>query len=157
MTTAAITVAPVRKRIRVNADPARAFDVFTRTMKAWWPARHSINRSPIADIVLEPRVGGRWLERGDDGAESQWGRVLAWEPPSRLVLAWQINTEWRFDPDLITEVEIRFSAEAGGTLVELEHRLDGYGPAAAQMREIFDGPTAWDETLVAYAGAVSAG
>jgi uncharacterized protein YndB with AHSA1/START domain len=155
MTTATINVAPVRKRIRVNADPARAFDIFTGAMKTWWPARHSINGSPIADIVLEPRVGGRWFERGEDGSECQWGQVLAWEPPSRLVLAWQISTAWRFDPDLVTEVEVRFSDDNGGALVELEHRLDAYGPDAAQMREVFDGPTAWEETLTAYARAAA--
>lgn len=154
MSSQTITVAPIRKRARVNAEPARAFEIFTQGMKSWWPARHSINNSPIQDIVVEQRVGGRWLERGEDGSECQWGEVLAWEPPSRLVLSWQISPQWRFDPDLVTEVEIRFSADGAGTVVELEHRLEGYGPAADQMRQVFDSPEAWEATLARFAQAV---
>lgn len=154
MTQQTITIAPVRKRTRVNADPARAFETFTQGMSRWWPAEHSINRSPIAAIVLEPRAGGRWMERGEDGSECQWGQVLAWEPPSRLVLAWQITAQWQYDPELITEVEVRFSPDGAGTLVELEHRLAGYGEAAEQMRQVFDGPAAWEGTLERFAKAV---
>jgi len=70
MTSQTITVTPVRKQIRVKADPARAFEIFTRDMKSWWPAQQSINASPIAEIILEPRNGGRWMERGEDGRPS---------------------------------------------------------------------------------------
>jgi hypothetical protein len=77
--------------------------------------------------------------------------VLAWEPPVRLLLAWQITAEWRFDPNLLTEVEVRFTADGTGTLVELEHRLDGYGAAAVQMHEVFDGPNAWMGLLESFA------
>jgi uncharacterized protein YndB with AHSA1/START domain len=149
-----IAVAPVRKRTRVNADPSRAFEVFTAGMTRWWPREHSINKSPIQDIILEPRVGGRWMERGEDGSECQWGKVLAWEPPARLVLAWQINAQWQYDPELVTEVEVRFSQDGDGTLVEVEHRLDGYGEAAEQMRQVFDGPAAWQGTLQRFAKEV---
>lgn len=145
------TLVPVRKRIRVNATPARAFDIFTAGMRRWWRGDYSINKSPIQDIVMEPRVGGRWFERGEDGSECQWGQVLAWEPPGRLLLAWQITAEWQFDPHLLTEVEVRFTVDGAGTLVELEHRVEGYGAAAAQMREIFDGPTAWMGLLESFA------
>ena len=145
--TSTITVAPVRKRIRVNADPARAFEIFTTGMGRWWPREHSINSSPIHEIILQPQAGGRWMERGEDGSECQWGKVLAWEPPSRLVLAWQITAQWKFDPDLVTEVEVRFLPDGEGAMVELEHRLDGYGDAAEQMRQVFEGPNAWDGTL----------
>ena len=142
-----ITVAPVRRRTRVNTDPARAFDIFTSGMTRWWPRKHTINTSPIQEIVVEPRVGGRWLERGEDGSECQWGKVLAWEPPERLMLAWQINPHWQYDPDLTTEVEVLFLADGDGTMVELEHRLDGYGAAAEQMRQVFDSPEGWTGTL----------
>lgn len=154
MTSQTIVVTPVRKRMRVNTYPASAFEIFTQGMKRWWPARQSINQSPIADIFMEPKRGGRWGERGEDGSECQWGEVLAWEPPSRLVLAWKITPQWQFDPELVTEVEVRFSADGTGTLVELEHRLDGYGPAAEQMRQVFDAPTAWEGTLARFAEAV---
>lgn len=145
--TQTITVAPVRKRIRVNAPPAKAFEIFTAGMTRWWPRRQSINTSPIREVVVEPATGGRWLERGEDGSECQWGQVLAWEPPGRLLLSWQITPQWRYDPDLVTEVEIRFQADGDGTVVELEHRLDGYGAASEQMRAVFDSPDAWEGTL----------
>lgn len=144
-------IPPVRKRIRVNIAPARAFDVFTAGMHRWWRIDYSINKSPIKDIIVEPRAGGRWFERGEDGSECQWGKVLAWEPPGRLLLAWQITPEWQFDPNLLTELEVRFTADGAGTLVELEHRLEGYGAAAAQVREIFDGPEAWMSLLERFA------
>ncbi|MBR0642637.1 SRPBCC family protein [Plastoroseomonas hellenica] len=152
--TSAITVASVRRRIRVNAAPARAFEIFTSGMTRWWPRAHSINASPIQEIVMEPRVGGRWLERGEDGSECQWGRVLAWEPPVRLMLAWQISVQWRYDPAVMTEVEVRFLADGDGTVVELEHRLNGYGEAAEQMRQIFDTPKGWQGVLENFAGCL---
>jgi uncharacterized protein YndB with AHSA1/START domain len=149
--TKTITVAPVRKSIRVAAAPNRAFHVFTEGMSRWWLKSHSINRSPIKDIVMEPRTGGRWFERGEDGSECEWGKVLAWEPPARLRLAWQIMQSWSFDPDLRTEVEIRFIADGAGTRIELEHHLDGYGAAAEQMFQIFDSPKGWSGLLESFA------
>ena len=148
------TLPAVRKRIRVNAAPARAFDIFTAGMRRWWRADYSINQSPIKDIVMEPRAGGRWFERGEDGSECQWGQVLAWEPPGRLLLGWQITGEWRFDPSLLTELEVRFTADGSGTVVDLEHRLEGYGAAAPQMREVLDGPEAWMSLLESFAKAI---
>jgi uncharacterized protein YndB with AHSA1/START domain len=145
-----IAVAPVRKSVRVNAAPPRAFEIFTAGMKRWWKD-YSINKSPIADIVMEPRTGGQWFERGEDGSTCQWGKVLAWEPPGRLVLAWQISPQWQFDEAIVTELEVRFVPDGGGTRVELEHRLDGFGDAAAQMRAIFDDPKGWTLMLEKYA------
>lgn len=149
--TRTIAVAPVRRRIRVNSAPARAFEIFTSGMTRWWPRAYSINASPIQEIVIEPRVDGRWLERGEDGSECQWGKVLAWEPPGRLVLACQISVQWRYDPAVTTEVEVRFLPDGDGTVVELEHRLDGYGEAAEQMRQIFDSPKGWQGVLENFA------
>lgn len=146
-----ITVAPVRRQTRVNAAPERAFEIFTKGMTRWWPPQHSINRSPIREIILEPWTGGKWLERGEDNRLCQWGRVLAWAPPERLTLAWQITAEWRYDPALVTELDVRFIADGEGTLVKLEHRLDGYGEQAERMRQIFDGPQAWAATLECFA------
>jgi uncharacterized protein YndB with AHSA1/START domain len=136
-----ITPAPIRKQVRVKAPPARAFEIFTAGMDRWWLKTHSISatKSPIKDIVMEPREGGRWYERGEDGSECQWGKVLAWEPPVRVLLAWQISSQWQFDPNLVTEVEIRFTPDGTGTKVELEHRhLERLGDAAETMRQAFE-------------------
>ena len=147
--TRTITVAPVRKSVSVKATPERAFEIFTAGMSRWWSRQYSINKSPIKDIVVEPKAGGRWFERGEDGSECQWGKVLSWEPPSRLLLAWQITPSFSYDPDLVTEVEVRFIAEASGTRVELEHRLDGYDTAAKDMFKVFDG--GWQGLLESFA------
>ncbi len=147
-----ITPAPIRKEIRVKAPPARAFELFTAGMSRWWLKTHTINptKSPIKDILVEPHAGGRWFERGEDGSECQWGKVLVWEPPQRLLLAWQINSEWRYDPAIETEVEIRFTADGSGTLVALEHRhLERLGAAAEAMAQAFNG--GWSSLLEQFA------
>ena len=117
-----MTIAPLRRTVRTKAPPARAFEIFTGQMGRWWPRGQTVAAQPHADIVVEPRVGGRWFERDDAGAETQWGHVLVWEPPERLVLAWQLDGERRYEPSLITEVEITFQPVEGGTEVRLEHR-----------------------------------
>jgi uncharacterized protein YndB with AHSA1/START domain len=150
-------VEPVRKTIRVQATLARAFEIFTAGMSRWWMPTHSISptKTPIAAVVIEPRVGGRWYERGTDGSECDWGRVLVWEPPTRLVLAWQIDAQWNFDPALLTEVEVRFDAQASGaTEVNLEHRqLERYGDAVAGVRAALASPGGWSGLLERYATA----
>lgn len=149
-----INVAPVRKTLVVKTSPEHAFEVFTEGMSRWWFKQYSINPgSPIKDIVIEPRVDGRWYEVGEDGSCCQWGKVLAWEPPSRIKLAWQITPDFRFDPDLVTELDIRFTREGDETRVSLEHRLDGYGAAAADMFQVFDAPNAWMGMLESFARA----
>jgi uncharacterized protein YndB with AHSA1/START domain len=117
------TIAPVRRVVRTNASPPRAFEIFTAQMGRWWPRGQTVALQPHEDIVIEPRVGGRWFERDSQGRETQWGTVLAWEPPERLILAWQLDAERRYDASLVTEVEICFApAPGGGTEVSLEHR-----------------------------------
>jgi uncharacterized protein YndB with AHSA1/START domain len=155
--TATIKPAPVRRTLTVRAPQARAFEVFTAGFGRWWPVGHSIGKSPQKAAILEPRVGGRWYEIGEDGSECQWGEVLVFEPPSRLVLAWQINAEWRFDPDLVTEVEVRFAAEGpNATRVELEHRhLERLGEAAERARAAFDSPGGWGGILERFAQAAA--
>jgi uncharacterized protein YndB with AHSA1/START domain len=141
--------------VRVKAGVEAAFDVFTAGMSRWWASSHSINpsKSPLKEAIIEPRVGGRWYEKGEDGSECDWGRVLAWEPPTRLVLAWQINGQWRFDPNLLTEVEVTFAAEgASVTRVELEHRdIERFGEAAEAVRNAFDSPGGWSGLLERFA------
>jgi uncharacterized protein YndB with AHSA1/START domain len=135
-----ITPAPIRRSVEVKVPPARAFEIFTAGASRWWLRTHSISatKSPIKDVVIEPRAGGRWFERGEDGSECEWGKVLAWQPPTRLLLAWQINADFKYDASLLTEVEIRFTPAAGGTLVELEHRLiERMGERGVGMRDAF--------------------
>lgn len=148
----------VRKTIVVAASRERAFEVFTAQMGSWWPlASKSIGSSPAQTAVLEPHAGGRWFERAADGSECEWGQVIACDPPGRLVLNWQIGADWRYDPAINSEVEIRFIAEDDArTRVELEHRgLETYGDAAEQMQQIFDSPDGWTSILDDYARAVS--
>jgi uncharacterized protein YndB with AHSA1/START domain len=105
--------------------------------------------------VIEPHAGGRWYERDEGGKETQWGRVLAWEPPQRVLLAWQINSQWRYDPGLSTELELIFEAQAGGgTRVTLEHRnLERFGAdAEAHAQKIRGGWPAVVGHFAAYAG-----
>jgi uncharacterized protein YndB with AHSA1/START domain len=154
-----IRIAPVRKSITVAAPPARAFQVFTEGMSRWWIKSHSINKnSPIKDITIEPKAGGRWYERGEDGSTCDWGRVLAWEPPTRLLLSWEITADWKHDPDLRTEVEVRFIGEGGNaTRIELEHRrLDLYGARGDEMRGVFDSAMGWPGLLQTFAAGFSA-
>jgi uncharacterized protein YndB with AHSA1/START domain len=144
----------VRKTIDVNAPQDVAWHVFTERIGAWWPlARFKIGKVDAVDAVIEPRNGGRWYERGVDGSTCDWGSVLAWEPPSRLLLSWDINADWQYDPALKTEIEIRFIAAGRGTTrVELEHRkLDRYGARRDEMREVFDRGGDWGQLLALFA------
>ncbi|MFZ5894791.1 MAG: SRPBCC family protein [Myxococcota bacterium] len=149
----------VRKVVRVEAPQSVAWRVFTEKMGTWWPlANYKIGKTKAVDAVIEPRVGGRWYERGDDGSTCDWGCVLAWEPQSRLVLSWDINADWQPDPELKTEIEIRFIAEgSSATRVELEHRrLDRYGARRDEMRRIFDSQGDWGRLLAMFAQAAAA-
>jgi uncharacterized protein YndB with AHSA1/START domain len=136
-----MSIAPIVRTVKVKAPPERAFDLFAHHMGDWWPKGRTIGAHPHAEIIIEPRAGGRWFERDEAGAETHWGRILAWEPPGRLLLAWQITSQWAHDPDLLTEVELTFvPAEGGGTLVTLEHRdLERFGADAARHAGLLGG------------------
>jgi hypothetical protein len=158
MTSTTIKPAPVRRTLTVKAGVERAFEVFTAGFGRWWPASHHVGAAAFKTAVIEPFVGGRWYEIGEDGSEGEWGWVLAWEPPARLVLAWQLNSEFRFDPDLLTEVEVQFIAEGGDTTrVEFEHRhLERMGDRAAATREAIDGPGGWTAILAEFVALANA-
>jgi uncharacterized protein YndB with AHSA1/START domain len=149
----------VRKVMSVKAPLEIAWRVFTEKMGTWWPlGEYKIGKSKAVDAVLEPRVGGRWYERGEDGSTCDWGRVLAWEPHSRLVITWDISADWQYDPKLNTEIEVRFIADGkDATRVELEHRhLDRYGARREEMRRIFDSEGDWGKLLEMFARAAAA-
>lgn len=147
-----IQPAPVRRSLIVKADPQRSFAAFTANMASWWPPTHTIGGSQKPEVVLEGRVGGRWYERSPEGAECEWGKVLVWDPPGRLVLAWQINGLWKYDPTLISEVEILFTALASGeTRVDLEHRnLERFGEHAQRVHDAVGAERGWLGILKTY-------
>lgn len=136
-----IRPAAITKTIEVRAPLERAFDVFASRMGEWWHKEHSIAQGTTQkDVIVEPRPGGRWYELGMDGSEHQWGRVIDYDPPRRLLLAWQLNREFTFDPDLVTEVEVLFEPTVEGTRVRFEHRnLERMGEGAAEQLEAMDG------------------
>ncbi len=106
----------------VPLDPDAAFELFTDRFGEWWPKdSHHISEADAAEVFLEPREGGRWYERAEDGSECDWGHVLEIDRPNRILLAWQLTPEWKFDPDpaKATEVEVTFDAEENGTRVTL--------------------------------------
>jgi uncharacterized protein YndB with AHSA1/START domain len=121
----ATSIPSLRASVTINAPLERAFQTFTESFGSWWPAPYHIGQADMADAIIEPREGGRWYEKGVDGSECDWGRVLAWEPPGRLVITWQINGQWQFDahPERASEIEVRFTADGPEqTIVEVEHR-----------------------------------
>jgi len=157
--TRSLTIAPVRKSLLVAAPQAIAFSVFTAGIDRWWPRKAHIGKSPMTAAIIEPFVGGRWYHRCEDGSDSPIGYVLVWQPPERLVLAWQIGNSCagqtdgslHYDPSLVTEVEVKFIADgAGATRVEFEHRhLDRLGDGAEAYRALVDG--GWGPILDGFA------
>jgi uncharacterized protein YndB with AHSA1/START domain len=140
----------IRKQLTVEAPVDRAFRVFTQNMGTWWPRQHHIGASALKDCVIEPRVDGRWYEVGEDGSTCEWGKVLAWDPPRRLVLAWQLNAQFTYDPNLVTEVEVSFTALGPKrTQVDFEHRdLERFGPTADKLRNDMD--MGWGQILESF-------
>ncbi|MGH2755765.1 MAG: SRPBCC family protein [Actinomycetota bacterium] len=142
--------APVKKRLSLNVPPGRAFEVFTESIGSWWPLlTHSVFGDRAVDCVFEPGVGGRIYERDVEGAEADWGRVLVWDPPHRIVFSWQPNQE----RVAATEVEVRFDADGTGTAFELVHRgWELLGSEGAEARAGYE--KGWDPTLRAYVDAL---
>jgi len=149
----------VRHAITVAVPPAQAFSTFTAGFNRWWPRSHHIGQAELDEAIMEGREGGRWYERGVDGSECDWGKVVVWDPPSRIVLSWQLSSEWAYDANLWTEVEVTFTAEGPDrTRVELEHRgLDAYGDDMDEMRGSVGSDGGWPGILEAFATAVAGG
>jgi len=133
----------VRTSVEVNVAPARAFHLFTTEIGAWWDADKHILQAPLAEMEFEPFVGGQIIDRGTDGSECRWARVLAYDPPHRVVFSWDIDVHWQIETDhaRCSEIEITFTAVTGGrTRVELTHRhLDRHGPGWESMRDAVAG------------------
>ena len=151
----------VKSEIIVNAPIERAFDVFTTRFDRIKPREHNMLGVDIAESVFEPRAGGRVYDRGVDGSECQWARVLAFEPPDRIVFTWDISPYWQIETDLdkTSEVEVRFIAESPTrTRVELEHRnLDRHGDGWEGVADGVRGGDGWPLYLERFAAALSEG
>jgi uncharacterized protein YndB with AHSA1/START domain len=149
----------VRHTITVAAPIEKAFTVFTRDFGLFKPPEHNLLSVPIAETVFEPQVGGHLYDRGVDGSVCRWARVLAYEPPTRVVISWDINPYWQIetDPERTSEVEVRFIPESEGlTRLELEHRnIERHGDGFAAVREGVDGDQGWPLYLARYAAVVA--
>ena len=133
------------------------FTLFTEGFNTWWIG-HKIGEAELAEAVIEPRVDGRWYERGVDGSECDWGKVLVFEPPGRLVLTWQLNSEFKFDPELshASEVEVLFTEKNGQTTVDFEHRcIERLGAGAEELAASVAGEGGWPAILELYAKAAA--
>jgi uncharacterized protein YndB with AHSA1/START domain len=158
--TVLMTDIPVRKSITVGAAAPDAFAVFTTEIDTWWPRSHHIGKSPMNAVHIEGRVGGRCYTDHEDGTECDWGRVLVWEPPRRLVLAWQITHDWGFQPDvaMASEVEVIFTSVGREvTRVDLKHQFfERHGAGAESMRKSVDDPNGWTTIFKLYSQRVKA-
>jgi uncharacterized protein YndB with AHSA1/START domain len=152
------TGSTVRRSTTVAAPLDRAFAVFTDGFATWWPESHHLRGEALESVTIEPREGGRWYERTRDGAECDWGRVLVWDPPRRLVLSWAISPSWQpeTDPNRVSEVEVRFTPETDGrTRVDLEHRaFDRHGEGGDGLRDAVSAEGGWGTLLARYAEVV---
>ena len=146
----------VNREITVDAPVERAFEVFAEHFDTWWPRSHKIGGADLREAVLERKTGGRWYELGVDGSECEWGEVLAYDPPRRLVLTWRIGPDWQYHADQASEIEVNFTPQGEHTHVTLEHRhLERHGEGAAQLRDVIatsDG--GWEGLLRLYRDAL---
>lgn len=158
MTTQASETA-VQTSVTVEAPIDRAFRVFTEEIGSWWDPDHHLLDGELAEMIFEPFVGGAIVDRGVDGSECRWSRVLAYEPPDRVVFSWDIDVSWKLETDLekTSEVEIRFIADGPDrTVVELEHRnLDRHGDGWESMRDAVGSDDGWGSGLGRYAQYVN--
>jgi uncharacterized protein YndB with AHSA1/START domain len=159
MSTQAANTTAVRTSIVVDATPERAFTVFTAEMGTWWPPEHHLLEADLSETVFEPRVGGRIYDKGVDGSECTWARVLAYEPPDRVVFSWDIGLDWTIETDhaRTSEVELRFVPDGPDrTRVELEHRhLERHGEGWEAMRDAVGSPDGWGVGMRRFAAYVA--
>ena len=151
------TTEAVTHSVLVPLAQDEAFELFTDRFSDWWPKdSHHILDTPAAEAILEPRVGGRWYERAGDGRECDWGYVRELDRPERILLAWHLTPEWKFDPDpaKATEVEVLFTAEEDQTRVTLQHRgFEVHGEAGPGMRDSVASDGGWSSLMDRYRAA----
>jgi uncharacterized protein YndB with AHSA1/START domain len=148
-----------RAEVMVDAPQERAFAVFTDGIDTWWPREHTIGEAELREMVLEPKVGGRAYGIGVDGSESDWGRVLEFDRPNRIVVSWDITLQWKHELDhaKASEFEVRFIPDGPDrTRVELEHRnLERHGDGWEAMRDAVGSPNGWQGGLELFAAAAA--
>jgi uncharacterized protein YndB with AHSA1/START domain len=153
--------AAIRKQIVIDAPIAQAFAVFTERFGDFKPPEHNLLAAAIAETVFEPRIGGHIYDRAIDGSECHWARVLAYDPPDRVVFSWDISPQWQIvtDPEQTSEVEVRFIAETTQrTRVELEHRnIDRHGPGWEAVRDAVGDDAGWPLYLARFAALFTEG
>ena len=154
MSTQPVSTASVKRTLCVGVPIEHAFRVLTQKMGSWWPPTHHIGKTPFTEIVVDPRAGGRWFERDADGAECDWGCVLVYDPPKRLVVSWHLQSDWSFDanPTRASEVVFEFFDEGPEkTRLEFEHRhLERHGEGWEKIRAGIDSPGGWTGLLAQY-------
>jgi uncharacterized protein YndB with AHSA1/START domain len=150
-----MSIAPVTATVEVRQPPTEAFELFVSRISDWWHNRSGIGAKPLVSVTVEPFAGGRWFETDEDGTDTPWGSVIAWEPPSRLLLAWELDASFRPTKAMMTEVEITFvPTAAGGTRVALEHRnLERFGADAERVAQSIG--RGWPTHLNSYAAFVN--
>ena len=139
----------VRRDITVDATPERAFEVFAGRIDSWWPRDYSVGRSELREVVIEPREGGRWYEKGVDGAECAWGEVLTYDPPRRLALTWRVDGHWQVG-EAASEIEVTFTPVGEQTRVELVHSGLERLQHADALRAAVGGDGGWGSLLARY-------
>ncbi len=151
----------VRKSVVVKTSQERAFKIFTDGFDSWWPRTHHIagpNAAPVTKFVIEGKKGGRCYSEHADGSQCPWATVLAWEPPTRFVLAWQTTAQWSYEADLAkaSEVEVSFTPFGDGTVrVDLEHRhFERHGESGNEIRKAVGSPGGWPDLMETYAKRV---
>ena len=148
----------VRKSVVVKAPIEHAFKVFTERFDTWWPRTHHIGKVEPYTAILEARVGGRWFERGADGSECEWGRVLEYTPPRRVAVSWHLGPDYKYDPDpgKASRVEVSFHDEGNGkTRVELVHsQLDRHGAGWEALRDGVGSQGGWGGIMDGFAAKV---
>ena len=157
MSSDTVTESSVKKSVTVKCSLEHAFEIFTKHIELWWPKEHHIGKSALERVTLEEKDGGRWFERCVDGSTCDWGRVLTYRPPSKVVLAWHLDTRFEYDPDPshASRLEVTFHDLGGGQVrVDLVHsELEKHGAGWQKMRESLAG--GWVGIMESYARTAS--
>lgn len=150
----------VEKSVTVRASIDHAFRIFTERLELWWPRTHHIGKAEMAGATVEQKEGGRWYERGVDGSECDWGRVLVWSPPRKVVLSWQITPSWTYEPDpeQASRIEVTFHDLGNGTTrVDLVHsELERHGKGWEALRDAVSSEGGWSGILARYLASAEA-